>query len=70
MNAKNSHTLAQAKNIKNSNTTRECLLCSHPFKMHSVFQRFCERCKHGNELYRMAEWMPECTVALDFASSY
>lgn len=34
-----------------------CNLCGKRFKRHSRFERFCEECKHDNELYRFAGWL-------------
>lgn len=34
-----------------------CNLCGKRFKRHSRFERFCEDCKHENELYRFSGWI-------------
>jgi hypothetical protein len=44
---------------KTTLSSRTCNLCSHQFEPRTVFDRFCCSCKHGDELLRFAEWLPE-----------
>lgn len=42
----------------------QCHLCKRVFFQKTRFDRFCNRCKGGNEVYHYSEWLPDTEAAI------
>jgi hypothetical protein len=38
---------------------RPCNICGEIYRAHTVFERFCGRCRQEEELLRFSDWLPE-----------
>lgn len=43
--------------------TGTCNLCGGRYKPKNKYSRFCQTCRYENEIYRMAEWLPDASWA-------
>ncbi|HAR41795.1 MAG TPA: hypothetical protein DCS07_04075 [Bdellovibrionales bacterium] len=44
--------------------TRRCNLCAEEFPVRSVFDRYCQKCREQNELFKFSDWLPELNEQL------
>ena len=49
---------------KPSPEQRPCNLCQESFTPHTVFDRYCRKCKIESEILKFSEWLPEIDEAL------
>lgn len=53
-----------SRSRRRPDTTRPCNLCGEPFSSACRFDRFCQACKQGSELYHFHETLPSAPAVM------